>query len=211
MVQANSVEKGPLRLGQKVRAGWVGDLKESLSGVEILFVAKMDRVPTRDLNHLRDALKALQADFLVVKNSLCRLTFRELGWAPLEKKLEGTCGISPIRGELGAACKLLTTFSKDHEGFVLQGGVLKGQILESKDVVVLGKLPPREVLLSQLAGVIQSPLRSLAFLLQGPIRSLAVALGAVIQMKEKDRRPTNKEAESGDGRESVSAPITPKS
>ena len=174
------------RLGQKVRASWVQDLKSSLTGVEALFVARMDRIPTRDLNQLRDSLKLFQGEFLVVKNSLCRLTFRELGWAGLEPKLVGTCGISPVRGDMAAACKLLATFSKNHEGFTLQGGVLKGQFLESKDVAVLGKLPSREILLSQLAGVAQSPLRNLAFLLQGPIRSLAIVLGAFTQKKEKE-------------------------
>ena len=183
----------PLRLGKRVRAGWVRDLKGSLSGIEVLLVARLDRIPARDMNHLRDSLKALQGDFLVVKNSLCRLAFRELGWAPLEKKLEGTCGVSPIRGELGAACKLLTTFSKDHEGFLLQGGILKGQLLESKDVLVLGKLPSREVLLAQLAGVVQSSLRNLAFLLQGPIRSLALTLGALRQKREKEVKEVKEE------------------
>jgi len=186
-MSATEIQKEkPLRLGQQVRVGLVRDLKEALSGAEVVFVAKVDRVPSRELNQLRNSLKSLESDFMVVKNTLCRLTFRERGWLPLEKKLEGTCGVSPVRGDVVQACKLLTTFSKDHEGFVLQGGILNGQLLESKDVVALGKLPPRPVLLSQLAGVVQMPIRNLAFLLQGPLRSLALALGAVKQKKEKE-------------------------
>lgn len=174
----------PLRLGQQVRVGLVRDLKEALVHSEVVFVARVDRVPTRELNQLRTSLKSLESDFMVVKNTLCRLTFRERGWLPLEEKLAGTCGVSPVRGDVAQTCKLLTTFSKDHEGFVLQGGILNGIFLESKDVVALGKLPPRPVLLSQLAGVVQMPIRNLAFLLQGPLRSLASVLGAARRKKE---------------------------
>ena len=187
MSATETKKEEPLRLGQQVRVGLVRDLKQALSEVEVVFVAKVDRVPARELNQLRNSLKSLESDFMVVKNTLCRLTFRERGWLPLEKKLEGTCGVSPIRGDAALACKLLTAFSKDHEGFVLQGGIFNGQFLESKDVVALGKLPARPVLLSQLAGVMQMPIRNLAFLLQGPLRSLALALGAVRQNKEKEK------------------------
>ncbi len=183
-----------LRLGQQVRIGLVRDLKSSLSDVEVLVVSKMERVSTRELNQLRLSLKALQADLIVVKNSLGKMTFRDRGWTDLEKALTGTCGISPVRGDVSSVCKLLSIFSKSHEGFVLQGGILKGQLLQPQDLMVLGKLPSREVLLSQLAGIAQSPIRSFAFLLQGPIRSLAVMLSALAQKKAKAASPGGGEA-----------------
>ena len=174
------------RLGQKVRIGIVRELRENLSGVESVLVARLDRVPTLDLNKLRQTLGGQNASFFIVKNSLCRITFRDLGWTGLESVLQGTCGVSPVKGEISAVCKLLTTFSKDHEGFVLQGGVLKGQMLQPQDIKALASLPGREVLLSRLAGVAQSPLRNLAFILQAPLRSLTMIVSALRQKKEKE-------------------------
>ena len=181
-MSAAAVQEKKVGLGRQVQTSWIRDLNHTLSEVEGVVVAKLDQVPTRDLNQLRHSLGG---SFYVVKNSLCRIAFREKGWADLEKVLEGTCAISPIRGDVVALAKLLVQFQKDHQGFVLQGGVLTGQTLGAKELKTLAALPSRQVLLSQLAGVVQSPLRSLAFLLSAPIRGLAIALAAVAQKKEK--------------------------
>ena len=179
-----SPAENPVRLGQQVRIGWVRELTGVLSQVETVVIAKIERVPARNINQLR---RALGGSFYVVKNSLCRLAFRQRGWNELEKFLQGTCGVGAIQGDAAAACKLLVQFSKDHEGFVLQGGVLTGQILGVQELQALARLPAREVILSQLAGIVISPLHRLAFALQGPIRSLAMTLSAIGQKKGKEK------------------------
>ena len=173
------------RLGQQVRSGLVRDLKKQLTGVDTVVMARLDRVPTRKLNELRQSLETQNATFLVVKNSLCRLVFRDLGFTGLETAVEGTCGVSSIRGDVASVSKLLTQFAKEHEGFFLRGGILKGQLLQKRDLEELAKIPSREVLLSQLAGVIQSPIRNMAFLLTGPIRSFVLVLKGMAQKKER--------------------------
>ena len=175
---------GRLRIGQKVRQVLVRDLKKNLTDVETVVVFKTQNVSTRDLNALRDSLKNLQSNLFVVKNSLGAVAFQELGWEELKKQMVGTCGVTPIRGDVAAVAKVLATFSKDHEGFVLQGGILKGTPLSSQEIVTLSRLPSREVLLSQLAGIVQSPLRKLAFGLSGPIRSFVLVVSAVSKKKE---------------------------
>ena len=170
----------PQRLGQKVRVAWVRDINNFLSKVDSVVVAKLEEVPTRELNRLR---QSLDGSFYVVKNSLCRVAFREKGWTDLEKSLEGTCAISPIEGDVVAAAKLLVQFAKDHKGFTLRGGVLTGQAMGEKELKSLAALPSRQALLSQLAGVMQSPLRGLAFVMNAPIRGLAIALAAVAKKK----------------------------
>ncbi|MDO8729613.1 MAG: 50S ribosomal protein L10 [Candidatus Omnitrophota bacterium] len=178
---AEAVKK-PQRLGQKVRAVWVRDLNSFLSKVDTVVVAKVEKVPTRDLNRLR---QALNGSLYVVKNSLCRIAFREKGWTDLEKSLEGTCAVSPIEGDPVAAAKLLVQFAKEHEGFVLRGGLLTGQAMDAKEFKALAALPSRQALLSQLAGVLQAPLRGLAFVMNAPIQGLAIALAAVAKKKDK--------------------------
>lgn len=176
-------ETKPLRLGQELRGSWIREIEGSLEGAESVIVAKVERVETRALNKLRDQLGPLQGSFHVVKNSLCRIAFRSRGWEELEGLFEGTCGISPVRGDMAAVCKLLVQFSKDHEGFVLRGGRMGKEFLQAKDLSALAKLPSRQVLLGQLAAVAQAPMRNLAVVLQAPIRSLALALKAVAQKK----------------------------
>jgi large subunit ribosomal protein L10 len=180
VAEAALAAKKAQRLGQKVRVAWVRDLKHSLSKVESVVVAKVEKVPTRDLNRLR---QSLNGSFHIVKNSLCRIAFREKGWVDLEKSLEGTCAVSPVEGDVAAAAKLLVQFAKEHEGFVLQGGMLSGQAMDATELKGLAALPSRQALLAQLAGVMQAPLRGLAFVMNAPIRGLAIALAAVAKKK----------------------------
>jgi len=171
----------PARVGRQLRASVLRQLSAVLAEADAVIVVKMERVPTRDLNQLR---RSLQGGLTVAKNSLCRLAFRQRGWADLEGMLAGTCGVGTIRGDVAAASKQLVQFAKEHEGFALVGGVLGGQVLVAKDLQALARLPSREVLLSQLAEVLVSPLRNLAFVLQAPVRSLALLLSGVSKKKE---------------------------
>ena len=49
--------------------------------------------------------------------------------------------------------------------FSIRGGVLDGQVLSAADLQDLGSLPPRNVLVGQIAGALQAPAARLAGLL----------------------------------------------
>lgn len=170
-------------LGRQIREGWVRELRGNLSGAGTLLVTRLVQIPTRDLNQLRHALQSLDGSFYVVKNSLCRLTFRELGLGELERMLEGTCGVSPIRGDAASACKLLVQFSKDHEGFALQGGWMAGQVLGLQDLNSLASLPSREVLLGQVVWGVRAPLAGLVGSLQGVVQKLVGVVHSIVKKK----------------------------
>ena len=181
------------RLGRQVRSSLLRELRKELKQAEGIVVVAIHRVPTRSLNELRSSLKLEKANLLLVNNSLCRIVLKELECEALAPELKGACGVSPIRGDIAAATKLLTRFSKENEGFVLRTGVLKGRMLNREDLTQIAGLPPREILLSQLLGNMQSPVVGLLGVLQGLKRKLVGTLTAFLQKKEKSERPTNKE------------------
>lgn len=182
-----SVERSG-RIGRLVRENWIRDLGNSISKSESVVVVQISKVNTRDLNKLRQALTPLQGSFHVVRNGLCRVAFEKRGWKELESFLSGTCAIAPVsaEGDVAGTCKLLIQFAKDHEGFVLQGGLVTGQVVKSADIKSIAQLPSRTVLLAQLAGVAQAPMRNLAVVLVAPIRNLALLFKAVAEKKEKE-------------------------
>jgi large subunit ribosomal protein L10 len=67
---------------------------------------------------------------------------------------------------------------------LLKGGVIGGKTVNAKELKVLADLPPREVLLAQLAGMLQAPLNKTANLLQAPMRKVAYGLKSLIESKE---------------------------
>ncbi len=65
----------------------------------------------------------------------------------------------------------------------LDGGVVEGQVVGPAEVLALGDLPPREVLLARMLGAFQAPLRGLASVLAAQVRTLASVLDQVAKGK----------------------------
>ena len=57
-------------------------------------------------------------------------------------------------------------------------GFVEGQVLDARGVQALAELPPREVLLAQLAAALQMPLSQLAAALSSTLSNLAATLDA---------------------------------
>ena len=68
---------------------------------------------------------------------------------------------------------MVKNFAKEFERPTVKGGLLDGEILDEAQVATLADLPPREVLLGILLGVINQPATMLARVLNEPGASLA--------------------------------------
>ena len=66
----------------------------------------------------------------------------------------------------------------------IRGGMVGGRTIDAAAVTRLATLPPREVLLAQLAGSISSPLGTMAGLLAAPLRNLGYALTQLRDQRE---------------------------
>jgi large subunit ribosomal protein L10 len=57
-----------------------------------------------------------------------------------------------------AAAKVVAEFAKTNEKLVIRGGAYGGKVLDINGVKQLASIPSKEVLLSQLLGLMQSPI-----------------------------------------------------
>jgi large subunit ribosomal protein L10 len=85
---------------------------------------------------------------------------------------------------VAAAAKALKEFSKANPLLVICGGAVANKVVSAKEVEILADLPPREIMLSQFAGLLQSPLVKTAGLLQALPRNMAYGLKALVDQKE---------------------------
>jgi len=109
-----------------------------------------------------------------------------------------------VNGDAAAVAKTLRDFAKTNPNLVLKGGLLGTKVLSAKDVEALADLPPRDVLLAQLAGAFQAPLTMFAGLLQALPRNFAYGLKALID--KQGGAPSSSPATAGDV---APAPETP--
>lgn len=128
---------------------------------------------------LRKRLKATGSQCQVAKNTFVKRVLRE-GNAPaeIEETLNGQTAIVTGETDICAAAKVLKEFAREFKKPALKSGLLEGKYLSAEQVQGLADLPPKEVLLAQLLGVLQAPAAKLVRTLNEPAASLARVLQA---------------------------------
>ncbi len=64
-----------------------------------------------------------------------------------------------------AAAKVVSDFAKGNDKLVVKGGAYAGKVLDANGVKALAAIPSREVLISQIAGLLKSPVQRFAAVL----------------------------------------------
>ena len=128
---------------------------------------------------LRVALRKAGVSYSVVKNTMTRFAVKELGLTELEKSLSGPTAIATSPTDPVAAAKVISEFVKKIESLEIKAGILGEDVMDVAGVMALAELPPKEVLVSRMLGMIAAPISGLVNVLNANIRGLAVALQAV--------------------------------
>lgn len=169
---------------RQARVEEVERLKERLRDAKSMVLTDYRGLTVAEITALRQALREASAEYRVVKNSLTQLAAQELGIEKLERYLKGPTAVAFGSGDLVATAKILTAFSKKAPALQVKAGVMDGQLLPREEVQAMTELPPREVMLARLLGVMAAPLRGLVTVLSGSLRGLVVGLDQVRQKRE---------------------------
>src|SRR5262245_780367 len=131
------------------------------------------------LQDLRGRLRAQEVEYRVVKNTLARRAAVEAGHLGFSELLKGPVGIAFGYGELGIPAKVLGEYTRQTRiKLDIVGGVVEGRVLGPEQVRQTADLPPRDVLLAQLLGTLQSPVATLVATIQAPVQQLVGLLEA---------------------------------
>lgn len=134
---------------------------------------------------VRDKLAENQAYLRVLKNTLALIAAKEVFTdLDLEQLLKGPTSVIVAGEDIVAAAKVIKDFTEEHETLQVKGGILEEQILTAEMVKKIAGLPSREVLLTQLAVALNSPISGLVMTLNGLNRKLVMVLEAIRKEKE---------------------------
>jgi len=128
---------------------------------------------------LRRRVRAVEGELKVAKNTLVRLAIKETPYAALDPQLGGPVVIVFCYGDPVTVAKTIAGLRELGDKFKVRGGVLGGKALTAEEVQALATLPPREVILAQLLGLLQAPATRLVQLLNEPGSALARVVDAI--------------------------------
>jgi large subunit ribosomal protein L10 len=133
-----------------------------------------------EMDQLRRKMRSAGVELKVVKNTLTRLAAERAGKPILSEMIAGPTALAFGYGDIADVVRAFSEYLPTAPpSFSVRGFYLDGQILPARELAELARLPPREVLLAQVAGQLQSPLATLAALLEAPVAELARLLEAV--------------------------------
>lgn len=125
---------------------------------DFLFFTGYKGLTVKDFSDLRDKLHECNAKCIVLKNTYVSLGLAEAGIeVPEDFKLTGDTLCILGKDDPCGPAKVLKDESKDHEQLACKAGVVEGKIVDPAMVKALADMPPKEVLLSTLLGVMKGP------------------------------------------------------
>jgi large subunit ribosomal protein L10 len=161
------------------RQATVESLTELLKGSPNVFVTDFSGLNVLRMTELRRRLRGAGVEYVVVKNTLAQRAFAANGVHALDEHLAGPTGLVLSGTDALAGAKVLTDFAREFEKPAIKIGLVDGKPVSPEQVKRLADLPPREVLLAQLAGYIQAPMAQFAGVMNGLLYQMVGALEAL--------------------------------
>ncbi|WP_018249365.1 50S ribosomal protein L10 [Orenia marismortui] len=161
----------------------VQDLVEKFSNAKSAVLTDYRGLNVEEVTELRAKLREAGVEYKVAKNTLTYLAAKETGYEDIKEYLSGPIAIAFSSEDPVAPAKILSDFAKDHDNLEIKSGILSGDILDADGIKALADIPPREVLLAQIARGMKAPISGLVYSLKYPINGLVYALNAVKEKK----------------------------
>lgn len=105
-------------------------------------------------------------EYKVLKNTLVRKAFNELGVTDFDADLNGPTAVAFGKDETGASKVVVEACKKFNDKISIKSGYIDGAYVDVNGVKVFASIPSKEVLLAKLLGSLKSPITGLAIALQ---------------------------------------------
>jgi large subunit ribosomal protein L10 len=168
-------------MNREEKSAAIKEIASEIEASEAIFAVDYRGISVPQAAELRSKLREADASFRVVKNRLTKIAADQAGEERLAELLQGPTALTFVRGDTAQAAKAITTFNKEHEVLTYKGGFMDATSLDEAAFKSIAKLPGREVLNGQLAGVVASPLTGLVRGLGSMIQGLALQLGQIAE------------------------------
>lgn len=143
----------------------VEELVSELKGATTyVFVATRGLTVAQD-TEMRSELRKAGVKFEVIKNTVLRRVFAELGFEGLDEVFEGPTAVG-YSDDIIAPAKILAKFSEDFEPMEIKGGIIDGKVATVAEIVALSKVPDPTTLQTQVAYSLLFPFTKLAMLVK---------------------------------------------
>lgn len=176
-------KRGAKKLHQR-KIDAVTMLSDKLTRAKAFFLADYRGLTHQQLEQLKKALKKVEGEFVVAKNTLLKVALEKSqnpkpNTEELTKELKNPTAAFFAYADEISAIKELANFIKGTQLPKIKLGFFNGKIASEDDFKKLASLPTREVLLATLVGRLKSPIYGLHYALNWNLQRLVTVLGNI--------------------------------
>ena len=139
----------------------VAEVAAKVASAQTIVVAEYRGIQVGHLTQLRAKARSQGVYLRVLKNTLARRAVEGTAFSGLASEMTGPL-IYSISEDAVAAAKVISEFAKTNDKLVIKAGNYAGKSLDKAGVSALASIPTREVLISQLLGIMQAPVSGFA-------------------------------------------------
>jgi large subunit ribosomal protein L10 len=160
------------------------ELEQKLKRAGALFLAEYSGLNVAQISKLRRDLDHVGGEFKVSKNTLLKIASAGTAAEALKDEFTGpNAVIYSYKDPVGVA-KVLSTVAKDMPKLKLKAGLLGTKRIKAQEILTLATLPPKEVLVGKLLGLMLGLPQRLVGALSGNLMKLMLTLNAIKAKKE---------------------------
>jgi large subunit ribosomal protein L10 len=161
----------------------IQELKEGFNRAKTIVFTDYRGLTVADLSDLRSLLREGKFEYKIVKNTLAKIASEGTAVSAAKDAFKGPVGIAISYDEPVLAVKKILEYAKKNDKLKVGIGLIEGSICAAQELKAVADLPPRNVLLSTMAGGFQSPLSKLGWLLNATLSGFVNALEALKNKK----------------------------
>jgi large subunit ribosomal protein L10 len=192
-------------MNKEQKTAVVEELSSELKDADAIFAIDYRGISVPQAAELRSGLREADARFRVVKNRLTLLAADKAGTAEIKDHLSGPTALTLVQGDVALAAKTIRRLGDEWELLEFKGGIMDGEALSSDTFTAIAKLPGRDALNAQFAGIVASPLTGLVRGLGSMVQGLASQLQQIADQglvtgeapPAEEAQPAGEESPSG--------------
>ncbi len=151
----------------------VEEIKAKIQGAKSVVFIDYKGLTVSEDTEFRSEFRKADCEYKVLKNTLVRKAFNELGVTDFDADLNGPTAVAFGKDETTASRIVCEGCKKFNDKISVKSAYVDGAYVDANGVKVFASIPSKEVLLSKMLGSLKSPLTS-----------LAIALNAVAEQKQ---------------------------
>ncbi len=163
------------------KEGIVAEITDKRGRAKAIVFTNYQGLTHKQIESLKKGIKAVEAEFVVAKNSLLQKAMTDIKEV---ESLEGPTGTIFAYNDMILPLKEVAKVIKQFSLPTIKFGILEGKIVTGEDVLKISALPTRDVLIAQFVSGLKSPIFGFHRALNWNLQKLVMTLSEVQKKKQ---------------------------